>query len=324
MTKKCFGCGIKLQNKDAQKDGYVLNSDHDLCQRCFKVRNYGEYKPVAKSNEEFMSILREVDKSNNLVLLIVDLFNIPKDLNLIIDSLSNDKILVLNKRDVFAKDIYNQKFLDYFKQDFKDKIIVSSKKNYNFDNLLGVIRKYKNNNNVYVVGFTNAGKSTLINQLIHNYSNLKTNITTSVLPSTTLDLIKIKLNDDITLIDTPGILDNGDISNYVDSKVLSKLTPRATIRPITYQVKEKQYFNIDNLFIVETSFNNITFFISKEIEVKRTIKTPDLTNLEKQEIEVGRNDLVVSGLGFIKFTKQENINVYAINGVDIYTRESLI
>ena len=36
-------------------------------------------------------------------------------------------------------------------------------------------------------------------------------ITVSNLPSTTLDLIENKINDELTLIDTPGLLDNGSM-----------------------------------------------------------------------------------------------------------------
>ena len=50
-----------------------------------------------------------------------------------------------------------------------------------------MIKKYKTTKNVYLVGNTNAGKSTLINKIIDNYSIDKAEITISSMPSTTLN-----------------------------------------------------------------------------------------------------------------------------------------
>ena len=51
-------------------------------------------------------------------------------------------------------------------------------------------QKYKNSSNVYFVGYTNSGKSTLINKIIYNYSDISSMITTSSLPNTTIDTIE--------------------------------------------------------------------------------------------------------------------------------------
>ena len=205
---KCRGCGTLIDN-------------NNLCERCFRIKNYNDYKAVSKTNSDFIPILENINKTNDLVLLVVDLFNIG-NLSIIRKYLKNDILLVLTKRDLLPKSVSLDKLYNYdYKIDFIDKIIISSNKNYNFDELLEKINMYKKTNNVYVVGYTNAGKSTMINKLIYNYSDLKTEITTSPLPSTTLNTIEIKLND-ITLIDTPGLLDEGDIVNYVSGSELKK------------------------------------------------------------------------------------------------------
>lgn len=56
---------------------------------------------------------------------------------------------------------------------------------------------------IYFVGTTNVGKSTLINAIINMNSDLKDVITTSKFPGTTLDEIKIPLSNGHYLIDTP-------------------------------------------------------------------------------------------------------------------------
>ena len=59
---------------------------------------------------------------------------------------------------------------------------------------------------MYVVGGTNVGKSTLINRLIRDYSDLEQELTTSRYPGTTLDMVNIPLDDGKYIIDTPGIV----------------------------------------------------------------------------------------------------------------------
>ena len=55
--KVCQGCGILLQDENVLQEGYTTNLENDICQRCFRMKNYGEYQSVAKTNEEYMKIL---------------------------------------------------------------------------------------------------------------------------------------------------------------------------------------------------------------------------------------------------------------------------
>ena len=109
---------------------------------------------------------------------------------------------------------------------FVDKIMISSQKNYQFDLLLEKIRQYQTSQHVYIVGLTNAGKSTMLNQMIKNYTNLNTMITTSMQPSTTLGMIEIPIDESLILIDTPGILDEGNFLNVVSPKMMKKMIPK--------------------------------------------------------------------------------------------------
>ena len=324
MMKKCKGCGTFLQTEFIDQEGYTKTKENDLCERCFKIINYNEYKVINKDNEEFIKILDNINKTKDLVVLIIDLFNIPKNIENITKYINNDILLVFTKKDILP--IYQGKLLEYRDKlniNYIDKLVVSSNKNYNFDSLNKKIRKYQKSNNVYIIGFTNSGKSTLINKFTKNYSNNITNITTSNLPSTTLNTIEIKIDDSLTLIDTPGILDDGNIINYIDSKTLKKIIPKNTIKPITYQIKQKQYILIDYLAKIETSNNNLTLYFSNNLQINRFFKDKEL-DLKENIINVKRNqDLVITGLGFIKITKNETIKVWTKAGVDVYTRDSI-
>ncbi len=331
--KYCLGCGIKLQDQNVLLEGYTADLANDLCARCFKLKNYGEFEQSTKSNEDYIEILKQVNETKDLILFVVDLLNIEENIKSIREHITNHMILVITKRDVLPKSIKDEKILEYFKKqglDYQDSIIISSKKNYNFDPLLKLIKKDKSSKNVYVVGYTNRGKSALINRLIDNYGSQRGELTVSPLPSTTLNTVKIELTDDITLIDTPGLIDRGNIFNYVDSSLLKKLNPKKEIKPITYQIKPNEAIIVDNLFRIDylgDDKNSFTFFMSNELSHKRVNakKSELLKDYNNRIIDVGYNeDLVIDGLGFIKIVEKCKVSVYINKDVNVFVRESLI
>ena len=99
--KKCLGCGIPLQDENVLLEGYTTSLDNDLCQRCFRMKNYGDYQTVTKSNKEYLDILKSVAETKDLVLYITDLLNLEENLEEVRKLLPNKMILVLNKKDVF-------------------------------------------------------------------------------------------------------------------------------------------------------------------------------------------------------------------------------
>lgn len=332
MTKKCTGCGVTLQTENVEKEGYIRTSVYntsELCERCFKIRNYGTYQKLLKDNAEFLPILENIGKKEDLVVLVVDLFNIPKEIYTLGKYLKNKVLLVFTKRDVLPLSVYDEKLIKYGKKiplNIVDVMVISSFKNYNFDELYHKILTYKTSKNVYVVGYTNAGKSTMINKLIYNYYDKCREVTTSMLPSTTLNTIEIEL-EDLTLIDTPGLLDSGNIIDFVDIKTLKKIIPKKEIRPITYQVKQEQTIFIEDLVRIDTyDVGSITLYMSNSLKVERTFKKIDkLKEFKVHHVEVAQNeDIVISGLGFIKCVSPGEYDIYTYDAIKVFTRPNLI
>ena len=332
--KHCQGCGILLQDQNVLQEGYTTSLDNDLCQRCFRMRNYGEYQVVVKSNEEYLKILETVSKTNDLVVYVTDLLNLEKNIEEIRNMMSNKMILVLNKIDVLPKSVKETKLIQYLESKdihFEDVIVISVNKNYNIDALLRKIKYHQTSKNVYVVGYTNAGKSSLINQLIHNYSDNNQELTMSPLPSTTLNMVHIDINEHLTLIDTPGLVDVGSILNHVDEKMVKKISPKKEIKPRTYQLRKNQSLVIEDLVridYVEGEKNSFTLFISNDLKVKRflnIVQHDDLKDKNKITYSVKYDeDLVISGLGFIKIVNKGVIDLYIDKDVDSFMRKSLI
>ena len=329
--KKCLGCGVKLQSVDNLGVGYTPNIENNICARCFKVKNYGEVTKITTNIDDYLSILKNISKTNDLVVYVVDILNINKDLNLIYKYLKNNIILVLNKRDVLPKSVKDFKLINYLKDNynFLDIIILSTLKNYNLDLLYLKINQYKTSKNVYFVGETNAGKSSLINKLVGVFSLKNSNLTESNMPETTLNLMKIKLNDNLNIIDTPGIVLKNNIINYLDSKYYKILNPKREIKPKTFQIINKQsivvgdFLRIDYLGLDKNSF---TFYITNDIKIKKvSLKNEYLKDLDFKYLDFDvNNDLVIAGLGFVKMVFSGKIRVYLDKNIEIFLRKNLI
>lgn len=325
---KCEGCGALLQNGDKLKEGYTTNLDNPLCNRCFRIRHYNDYQLIEKDNDYYISILKEIKSKNDLTLLVVDLFQIYDLVNLK-PYLNSNVLLVLTKRDLLPEKLYEDKILSYFDNlglDFLDKIIISSKNNYHFDELYDLILKYKKSQYVYVVGYTNAGKSTLINNFLKLYSDNLQFITTSNLPSTTLNTIEIKVNDSFSFIDTPGILVKNSLLDKVNEDVFKKIVPKKRIKPIVYQIKTPQSFKIDDfLYLKIKEKNNIVFYLSNNLKIERFFKDKVPSDLVCHKVFVkARHDILINGLGFIKFMEDCEVELFLPANVSYLVRFSVI
>ncbi len=334
MIKYCKGCGVRLQDNNVLLEGYTNNISKDLCKRCFRLKNYGEYEIVTKSNDEYIEIIKGVGATKSLVLYVVDLISLPKELEQIKEYLKNNKvILVLNKKDMLPLSVTDNKILEYINNNYEDvfidKIVISANKNYNLDKLMNLIKKHRVYKNIYVVGHTNAGKSTLINKLIENYSIDKSMITISSMPSTTLDEIKIPFKD-FYIIDTPGLVDRHSIINYIDNDKIKRLSSKKEIKPRTYQIKKGQALILEDFLridYVEGERNSFTVFASNNINIKRINgkRHNILQDLSRKEINLKyHEDIVINGFGFIKTILEGKVYVYVNKDVEVFTRKSMI
>lgn len=325
MTK-CVGCGAVLQNVDENSQGFTRNIDNPLCQRCFNIKHYNSYISVEKENSEYLKILEKIKKTNDLVVLVADLFSL-NSLNEI--DLPNPVILAVTKEDLLPRNTDEIRFLNKLssKLNIVGKIVVSSKNNKNLDELYDLILKNKKSKNVYVAGFTSSGKSTLINKMVYNYGNNPYEITTSVLPSTTLDLIEVVINDDLVLIDTPGLLDEGSIVLSASKELFKKIVPRKEIRPIVIQVKRGQTIIVDDIFRIDVKkTGSLVFFMSNELKIMRYYKENNkLKNLKKIKFnKLDGMDIVIKGLGFIKIKEIDELELYVPDNINVSRRKSIM
>ena len=297
MSKICLGCGVKLQTNDKNKDGYIREDKYDTsiyCERCFKMMHYGEYTQVNEP-KSIDDIVSSVNKNAKYVVFMSDFINIFDRVVDIFKSIKTPKTLVISKSDIIPKNVSFEEIKNYLRITYgiKDNIVFTNNKT----NLNTFIKELYGHDEVYFLGLTNSGKSTLINEIMDKYGSTNARITTSYKENTTMDFIRIKVGN-MTLVDSPGFL----IDNFSLAK--NTLIDRE-IHPITYQNKTNCTYNIGNLFNIKlTGLCSATFYFSNHIDIKRLYnkETIGLSFTVK-----GNSDIVICGLGFIKVNRDVTI-----------------
>ncbi|MCH3989135.1 ribosome biogenesis GTPase YqeH [Pediococcus pentosaceus] len=363
---RCIGCGAILQVIDKKTPGYTpesalkkgLESGQLYCQRCFRLRHYNEIAPVDISDDDFRKLLSQISDSNSLVVYVVDMFDfngslIPGLHRFIGD---NPVLLVGNKEDVFPKSIKRHRMKEWLRQQAKangilpeDVVITSAKNASSVEALFNAVEKLRKGRDVYVVGVTNVGKSTLINSLIAIRNGIKDVITTSRFPGTTLDRIEIPFDDHSNLIDTPGIIHADQMAHVLAAEDLKYVSPQKTIKPRVFQLNSQQTLFVGALarFDYEHSEGSVTAYFDNNLMVHRTklenadnfyekhagelLTPPTADNLAKMPKLVAHqfsadqdSDIVFEGLGWISVPEGSTITAWAPEGISVVIRRSLI
>ena len=154
-------------------------------------------------------------------------------------------------------------------------------------------------------------------------------ITTSPYPNTTLDKIEIEIDDDLTIIDTPGLVDYTSYTHNIEINLLKKITPKKEIKPRVYQLKEKGSLLVEDLFRIDYETktpNSMVIYIANNIKIDIAGKDNNkLRELKQQDVNLDDNmDIVIPDLCFIKFTKKVNVKIYIKENVVVKIRKNLI
>ena len=359
---RCIGCGSIIQSENPKQSGFVPNSklneqnEELVCRRCFRLRNYNEVVPTEITEDDFYKVVSEIGNTSSLVVKIIDMFDIEGSLIPQIAKLTNhnDLIIIANKIDLLPKSIKEGKLIHHLRKIMADNNLkplsihtMSAVKNKNLDKIMDDILEKADNRDIFVVGATNVGKSTFINSLLKSYAHSKKDvITVSSSAGTTLDLIKIKMGQQY-IIDTPGIINNIQLTHYISQEDLKFVTPKKEIKPKGFQLDSQQTLFMGGLAridFVEGSKTSFVCYVSEQLKVHRTkleradqlyenhlgaLLSPTFiepVTLVKHRflLKNKEQDLVLPGLGFITVRGSVKIDVYTHPKTTPYIRETLI
>jgi ribosome biogenesis GTPase YqeH len=360
-----MGCGVKIQTEDPNELGYAPKSSLEkevvICQRCFRLKHYNEIQDVNLTDDDFLKILNEVGKNNALIVMIVDIFDfngswIPGMHRFVGD---NKILLIGNKVDLLPKSVKHNKLIHWMKQEARELglrpeevYLVSAQRGLFIKETAAAIDEWRKGKDVYIVGCTNVGKSTFINRIIKEVTGEADVITTSHFPGTTLDKIKIPLDDGRSLIDTPGIINHHQMAHFVDKEDLKIITPKKEIKPKVFQLNEGQtlfFGGLARFDYVNGGRRSFVCYVSNDVMIHRTktenadelyqshlgemLAPPRLEQLEtfpklvrnEYYIKEPKTDIVFSGLGWITVNDPgTKVIAYVPEGVQTLMRKSLI
>lgn len=363
----CIGCGAAIQTTDKERAGFTpssalekgLETGQVYCQRCFRLRHYNEISDVNISDDDFIKLLHEVGESDALVVNVIDIFDFNGS---VIPGLSrfvsgNDVLLVGNKKDILPKSVKDGKVTQWLTERAHevglrpvDVVLTSAQNKQAIKELMEKIESHRKGRDVYVVGVTNVGKSTLINAIIQEITGDKDIITTSRFPGTTLDKIEIPLDDGSYLFDTPGIIHRHQMAHYLTAKNLKYISPKKEIKPKTYQLNPGQTLFLAGLGrfdFISGERQGFTAFFENTLDLHRTklagadgfyqkhagtLLVPptsqelaDFPKLIRHEFSIKeKTDVVFSGLGWIRVNEKAKIAAWAPKGVDVVIRKAII
>ena len=287
MNKKCIGCGIMMQSEDENALGYTPNLKNDYCKRCFRLKNYGEKKEKEQINEQ--KILHKVNQSSGLAFFLIDFLNINKKTIHLFNQIKIPKVLIISKSDTLRKEMKPEKIKLWLKKVYHitDQILfISSKSTFKSNNIFKTMEEY-HVKTAFIMGITNAGKSTFLNKLLKE-NNIKKEIVTSNKPNTTLDFIKIKIGE-FTIFDTPGFSYEND-----NLKIITK-----EMKPISYVLKANTTLVINNIRLYFERENKVTFYGTT------SLKREYQKEKEKYSLNIPKNnDIVLPGIGFLNIKEE--------------------
>lgn len=361
----CGGCGAQLQTENKEAIGFIpassISKEQLLCQRCFQMRHYNKNTTVPMDSDDFLHLVSTIRNENSLVVHVIDIFDVNGTLLRSLPRIVGDNpiILVGNKVDLLPRSSNLRKLKHWLFKIAKeiglkveDIYLISSLKGHDMEQLAKFMEKERHGRNIHVVGVTNVGKSTFINQFIRRATGIKDAITTSYFPGTTLGFIEVPLDETSALIDTPGIMNHEQMAHYVSKHDLKIITPKKEIKARNYQLNSGQTLFFGGLARFDFKKGNKQTFVcyfSNELPIHRTklenadalyekqngvlLCPPDEKTLQnlpsfvKQSYKITDpyTDIVFPGLGWITILEGNvTIEVHSPKGVSVSIRDSFI
>lgn len=359
---KCIGCGAVLQSENEHKPGYIpasgMQREDAICKRCFRLKHYNEIMDLDLDSGDFLAMLNALYETEGLIVKVIDIFDFNGSLIPSFNRIVGDKnvLAVINKIDLLPKSVNQNRVVHRAKHMLseagikaQDTVVISAEKNEGIDRLVDKISGLAHGQDVYVVGTTNVGKSTLINKLIENTTGDKEVITTSRFPGTTLDLIDIPLDENTYMYDTPGVVVPSQMAHYIKPESLKFITPDKEIKPKGFQLNSGQTLFISNLARIdftEGEKNSFTVYAADKLNIHRTkidkadefyekhydglLAPPDIEepylkdDFTNYDFSVDADsDLSISGLAFISIGAGAKINVRVPKGADVVLRPTI-
>lgn len=222
----CGGCGAVLHCRRAGWPGFVpaelltalsprqIRKNQLTCQRCYFLRHHNTPLHVSVAAVDYEVMISRATSQHCVILLLVDLLDFPGSVWPKLATLIGNKnpvIIAGNKVDLLPEDgprflsAVEDCLLSQLRRDGFDSLnvqgvhLISARNGFGVEDLISDLQHNWKDTDIFVVGATNAGKSSLFNSLLQSDMcrsaeyNLIQRATVSQWPGTTLNLLKFPL-----------------------------------------------------------------------------------------------------------------------------------
>lgn len=270
--KKCKGCSAVLQKTDKTKAGYVIDLNHDYCLNCFSLKHYN--RPI----EEITKVHFPHVPNDALIVYLISAFHLNELFKFDLKKFypSQNIILLINKIDLLPKTVNFDKAIEQIKKEakqyhveFLEVMPISALKGNYLDIFLETIVHY-GHEKIYFVGLQNSGKSTLLNKIALT-EDIKEIALTSKFPGLTKDNIAYKYKNQI-IVDTPGVFQNGFISDYLQYHDYQDLIISKKVKPVNFYLNSNQAIVVGGFLIIsfiKGKKTNFSFYLGN-VNLHRT------------------------------------------------------
>lgn len=368
---RCYKCGTILQDEKVNDKGYIsseiLNNHKSeilMCNDCFNKLIFNPGPVLDDIDEDFYSIIDDARATDSLIVLVLDLFSFEGFASQRFrNSIDSSNVLVVgNKRDLLPKEIDDEVLKEHIRHrlrntcnlNVQEVILTSSIENYNIDILLERINSLRARHDVYILGFPNSGKTSLVNCLLKHYQNKTTRVISTIdYPGTKIRVFEVPLDRTSNLYDIPGMSSHNSIQDVVEPTIVNQLLFKKPVSIKSATLSQGNAIAIGGLAKIELikgSKTNVKMFVSEKIELK-TIRSKDtdevfynmiekkiikpvskyLTSYEvfdMYDVKVdqdGERDIGILGLGWISFKgNNQTFRVSVPKGVYIYTSRAKV
>lgn len=367
-VKRCSHCGAILQDNDKNVAGYIdtaiLKKYPDgvlLCNNCFEQEKSNISNQV-DVDSQYEIMLNNLRKQGGLAVYLVDLFSFeggfPSRITELLEGL--DVLVIGNKIDLLPKNTNEEALVEYIKHRLRlaklnvlDVMITSSSFEYNTKQTFERIIEAAKGRNVYFMGSSTCGKSTLINSYLKSMTN-KTNkmIVLHTFKGTDLRGYKIPIDNNSSIYEIPSFPINNSMLGLIEMPVAGLIVPQRTVKVVKKTLTADSALIILGLAMIKLTSKEkteISCYFSENVDLKvkkgncdkyfeqfiekgnqknTSFKYKNLSNFDVFDIDITEKDgrdIGILGLGWISFNgNKQKFRVYVPKGVYVYSTRSKI
>lgn len=367
QIRRCYSCGAVLQSEDPTKEGYVKKETLEnasqnflFCDHCFELERYKNKSNDPEVSEDYLKFIMDAKRKNALIVYVVNLFSFEASFSLQINAILQgmDILVVGNKFDLLPASCTEEDTREYVAHRFRasgikltrdDVILGSATTDENAKNILSRIYELRNGRDVYVIGSSLSGKTTLVQSFLRVYSNMsKGTISTHLYPKTKLSVMEIPLSRTASLYDAPGISINNSILFNLDRATLKQIYLTKAVESRKVSLEEGQVLclgGIGYIQLIKGKKTDFKCYFHDHVELKKLsgqrvddkfiqlvlrkrlvpslpkIRSgKDLDVFEITITESNYRDIGVQGLGWVNFkAANQTFRICLPKGVAIYS-----